>query len=342
MLFLLLLSVFSQLNAFHVGPSFRVSPFHNSHVLKSTEEAASLNADSSAPDLYQLFVGNLPFDVEEAALTDVISSRLGDRYEAIKIAKDRRTGNSRGFGYIHFDEKEKMESSLEALSGIEIGGRELRIDVAENRKSRPALARAPQENSVFIGNLNFDVTSSDIEQLCNDMLGDSSAHRVRLASDRETGRSRGFGHIDFNFPEDAKRAIEVLNGIEVMGRAIKVDHAQRRDPSEPRAPRSSRENSVFLGNLAWDVSQEMCIEMLTDVLGPDGGFTSVRLATDRETGRPRGFGHIDFKDRESAERAIAELNGMEVLGRLLRVDFAQRKESTPRPRSGGFDAPPSY
>ena len=84
------------------------------------------------------------------------------------------------------------------------------------------------------------------------------------------------------------------------------------------------------------MTQEMAEEMLNDVLGPQS-YSRVRLATDRysiyslyvyiiqliylcnvgapyrETGRPRGFGHIDFKDSATAERAITELNGLEVL-----------------------------
>ena len=47
------------------------------------------------------------------------------------------------------------------------------------------------------------------------------------------------------------------------------------------------------------------------MLGP-GLYTSVRLATDRDTGRMRGFGHVDFKDDGSAEKAVAELNGLQV------------------------------
>jgi nucleolin len=90
-----------------------------------------------------------------------------------------------------------------------------------------------------------------------------------------------------------------------------------------RAPPS--EHSIFLGNLAWDVTPELVEDMVNDVLGP-GLFTQVRLAFDRETGRQRGFGHVDFKDADSAERAVKELDGLEVNGRQLRADHAQRKE----------------
>jgi RNA recognition motif-containing protein len=100
---------------------------------------------------------------------------------------------------------------------------------------------------------------------------------------------------------------------------------------------------VFIGNLAWDMTQEMAEEMLNDVLGPQS-YSRVRLATDRcsiyslyvyiiqfinvcgapyrETGRPRGFGHIDFKDAATAERAITELNGLEVLHTVIHEHLA--------------------
>ena len=78
-------------------------------------------------------------------------------------------------------------------------------------------------------------------------------------------------------------------------------------------------------------------EMVDDVLGP-GLYTNVRLANDRDTGRSRGFGHIDFKDGESADRAIAELNGLEVLGRELRADKATPGGGKPGgAREGGGD-----
>jgi hypothetical protein len=91
---------------------------------------------------------------------------------------------------------------------------------------------------------------------------------------------------------------------------------------------------VFLGNLAWDVTTELVEDMINDVLGP-GLFTQVRLAVERDTGKMRGFGHIDFKDSASAERAVNELNGMQVMGRQIRADHAQKKEGGGAPRSDG-------
>lgn len=142
----------------------------------------------------------------------------------------------------------------------------------------------------------------------------------------------------------------------MLGREIRVDHARRKEdgPVSPFSERreqpdrvkrenmsfkssSNREHSIFLGNLAWGVTTELVEEMLNDVVGPNL-FSQVRLAVDRDTGKLKGFGHVDFKDAESAERALVELNGLEVLGRQLRVDMAQSKDSFGGgARKGGYN-----
>jgi RNA recognition motif-containing protein len=92
-------------------------------------------------------------------------------------------------------------------------------------------------------------------------------------------------------------------------------------------------HSIYLGNLAWDVTEDLVKEMIDDVLGV-GLYDTVRLATDRETGRHRGFGYVDFKTADGAYSAVAELGGLEVLGRQLRADLARPRDARPRERGG--------
>ena len=58
------------------------------------------------------------------------------------------------------------------------------------------------------------------------------------------------------------------------------------------------------------------------------------MAIDRETDRPKGFAHIEFTTRQAAERAVKELNGMEVLGREMRADHAMERDAA---MEGGKD-----
>ena len=80
-------------------------------------------------------------------------------------------------------------------------------------------------NKLYVGNLSYNTTEEDLEVLCKDHGAVSS---VRIISDRNTGRSKGFGFVEMGTDEEAQAAISALNGTEVDGRQIKVNEAQER------------------------------------------------------------------------------------------------------------------
>ncbi|HYG60645.1 MAG TPA: RNA-binding protein [Symbiobacteriaceae bacterium] len=85
--------------------------------------------------------------------------------------------------------------------------------------------------------------------------------------------------------------------------------------------------TLYFGNLPWAVSSED----LTKAVSQHAEVISARIATDRETGRSRGFGFVEVP-AEAAEAVIAALNGAEWAGRALTVNEAQ-----PRPeRTNNF------
>lgn len=85
--------------------------------------------------------------------------------------------------------------------------------------------------------------------------------------------------------------------------------------------------NLYVGNMSYDTTQER----LQELFGAYGDVASVNIITDRETGRPRGFGFVEMATEEGASAAITALDGRDVDGRALRVN-----EAKPRaPRSGG-------
>ena len=82
---------------------------------------------------------------------------------------------------------------------------------------------------------------------------------------------------------------------------------------------------IYVGNLPFETSEGAVEELF----GTYGEVASVALPTDRETGRPRGFGFVEMSS-EDAAKAIAALNGTDFGGRALNVD-----EARPRETSGG-------
>ncbi len=85
---------------------------------------------------------------------------------------------------------------------------------------------------------------------------------------------------------------------------------------------------LFVGNLAYDVSETE----LREFLSPAGSVVSVRLPTDRETGRPRGFAFVEFADAAQAEEAIRRFNQQLFKGRPLVINEARPREEGAGPR----------
>ena len=79
--------------------------------------------------------------------------------------------------------------------------------------------------NIYVGNLTFNTSSSDLEALFSPHGTVTSA---QVITDRDTGRSRGFGFVEMGSTEAAQRAISSLNGKDVHGRQLKVNLAKER------------------------------------------------------------------------------------------------------------------
>ncbi len=80
---------------------------------------------------------------------------------------------------------------------------------------------------LYVGNLSYDVSSSDLEQLLSDH---GTVESAEVISDRDTGRSKGFGFVEMASDEEAQAAITALNEQEHGGRALTVNEARPRQP----------------------------------------------------------------------------------------------------------------
>ena len=79
--------------------------------------------------------------------------------------------------------------------------------------------------NLFVGNLAFATTTGDLEAMFAE-FGDVA--KAQVITDRDTGRSRGFGFVEMSSREDAEKAISSLDGKDVSGRALKVNVAKPR------------------------------------------------------------------------------------------------------------------
>ncbi|GAA5886113.1 hypothetical protein JCM16303_000047 [Sporobolomyces ruberrimus] len=93
----------------------------------------------------------------------------------------------------------------------------------------------------------------------------------------------------------------------------------------------TRSKVVFVGNLPFDYTEEQFVEVFNSV----GPVVSFRLVFDHGTGKPKGFGFCEYRDADTAASALRNLQGVEVGGRGLRLDFADTDDSPPSKRGGG-------
>jgi len=88
------------------------------------------------------------------------------------------------------------------------------------------------EKKLYVGNLSYDMDDRQLEEA---FAAAGSVTSAKVMADRMTGRSRGFGFVEMATEEDAEKAIEMMNGKEFNGRALKVNEAR------PMADRPQRD-----------------------------------------------------------------------------------------------------
>jgi cold-inducible RNA-binding protein len=83
---------------------------------------------------------------------------------------------------------------------------------------------------LFVGNLDFTVTSDELREA---FAQAGTVVDAVVITDKMTGRSRGFGFVEMSSDEEAKQAIEKMNGVELKGRKINVNEARPQQTPEP-------------------------------------------------------------------------------------------------------------
>ena len=146
---------------------------------------------------------------------------------------------------------------------------------------------------------------------------------------------------------DGVKAQKAMHEAEIDGRAINVDFSKPKAPPSQRQDRSKdfgdnqspASDTIFVANLAFEATEDT----VGEEFGKHGNVLGVRLPTDMDTGKPKGFGYVQFGSIEEAQEVFGKMSGALVLGRPVRLDY-----STPRPprnndspggrggRGGGF------
>ena len=93
------------------------------------------------------------------------------------------------------------------------------------------------------------------------------------------------------------------------------------------------QQNLFVGSLAYATTDDTLKAFFESI----GEVTSARVITDRDSGRSKGFGFVEFASEDDNQKAVDQLNGKELDGRTISVSLARPKEDRPRRDFGGND-----
>ncbi|KAL3824909.1 hypothetical protein ACJIZ3_020938 [Penstemon smallii] len=177
------------------------------------------------PEEAKVYVGNLPYDVDSEKLAKLFEE--AGVVEISEVIYNRDTDQSRGFGFVTMSTVEEANKAVEMFHRYDFGGRLLTVNIAApkgSRAERPPRSFEPTYK-IYVGNLSWSVDDAQLEQLFSEHGKVVSA---RVVSDRETGRSRGFGFVVMSSESEMNDAIANLDGESLDGRAIRVNVAEER------------------------------------------------------------------------------------------------------------------
>ncbi|KAL9385961.1 hypothetical protein Peur_022971 [Populus x canadensis] len=167
--------------------------------------------------------------------------------------------------------------------------------------------------SLYVGDLDFNVTDSQLYDVFNQV---GQVVSVRVCRDLSTRRSLGYGYVNYTNPQDAARALDVLNFTPLNNKPIRIMYSHR-DPSI----RKSGMANIFIKNLDKGIDHKA----LHDTFSSFGNILSCKVATDA-SGQSKGYGFVQFDSEEAAQNAIDKLNGMLVNDKQVYVGHFLRKQ----------------
>lgn len=195
--------------------------------------------------------------------------------------------------------------------------------VEENRETkRNAITDGEANTKVYVRGLPWKATEDEVKEFFVGCGSGPISVKLPLMDD---GRSSGTAIVGFSSEADAALAID-MNGATFGERWLSIKYSSEKPQTGLREPSAKQDGclTVFIGNLSWNIDEDT----VRETFGGCGEITEVRFSMDRETGDFKGYGHIEFAETEATDAAVA-LAGTDIMGRQVRVDFANQ-------RTGGF------
>ncbi|KAF9306273.1 Protein phosphatase PP2A regulatory subunit B [Mortierella antarctica] len=282
-----------------------------------------------------IFIKNLDASIDNKALHDTFSA-FGNILSCKVATED---GVSKGYGFVHYETHEAAENAIKHVNGMLLNDKKVYVGHHIARKERQSKVEEMKSKftNVYVKNLDTEATQDEVEALFTKFGPITSC----VVSMDESGRSKGFGFINFENHEDAKRAVDELHDSDFKGKTLFVTRAQKKGEREEELKKQYEQQKMEKLNKYQGVNlyvknldDEIDDERLRQEFSVYGVITSAKVMLEEKPagegedtkGVSKGFGFVCFSSPDEATKAVTEMNGRMLGSKPIYVALAQRKE----------------
>ncbi|GFY97101.1 poly(A) binding protein 6 [Actinidia rufa] len=275
-----------------------------------------------------VFIKNLDPSITSARLEGIFC-KFGTILSC-KVAEER--GKSKGFGFVQFASEDSSMAAVNALHGTMLDGKEIYVSKFVKKNERKKAYEEPKFTNLYVKNFGEDVTEDTLREKFSEF---GKVRNVLVMKDAE-GKSKGFGFVNFESHEEAKTAVEALNGAVIGSEKLFVGKAQKKAERKELLKREYKEmtnshivkskaSNLYVKNLDVSIDDRKLEEHFSSF----GKVTSAKVMR-HDNGVHKGFGFVSFSTPDEAKKALDALHGTIFQGRSLYVAIAQPKEERNR------------
>jgi polyadenylate-binding protein len=256
-----------------------------------------------------VFIKNLDTAIDNKALHDTFAA-FGNILSC-KVAQDE-FGNSKGYGFVHYETAEAANNAIKHVNGMLLNDKKVFVGHHISKKDRQSKFEEMKANftNVYVKNVEASVTDEEFRDLFGKYGEITSA---TISRELESGKSRGFGFVNYIGHESAQGAVEELNDRDFKGQKLYVGRAQKKHEREEelrkqyeaaRLEKASKYQGVnlYVKNLADEIDDEKLRELFSSF----GTITSAKVM--RDTG---DRSQSDDSDKEDSGKDTPVKDGEE-------------------------------